>query len=149
MLAFRVADRRHTIFDPAGAALHGGRWNSPGRGVMYAAQTYAGALMEVLVHAILGAVPKNHGVITIAIPDDLPVEHLAPGRIDIVDTRQTRSYGDGWLSEKRTAILSVASFVLQGREQNILINPAHPDFGRIVASEPEAVIWDERLFSGG
>jgi RES domain-containing protein len=31
--------------------LHGARWNSPERRVVYAAETYAGALLEILVHA--------------------------------------------------------------------------------------------------
>jgi RES domain-containing protein len=39
--------------------LNGGRWNSAGKRVIYAAQTYAGALLEVLVHANLGIVPKT------------------------------------------------------------------------------------------
>jgi RES domain-containing protein len=37
--AFRIADMRHTIFDGSGAMLHGARWNSPGRRVLYAAET--------------------------------------------------------------------------------------------------------------
>ena len=45
MRAFRIADRRHPIFDGTGAKLTGGRWNSPGRPVIYAAETFAGALL--------------------------------------------------------------------------------------------------------
>ena len=59
MFAFRIADRRHPIFDGTGAMLHGARWNSPGKPVIYAAETYAGALLETLVHANLGSVPSN------------------------------------------------------------------------------------------
>ena len=57
MRAFRIADRRHPIFDGTGAKLNGGRWNSPGRPVIYAAETFAGGLLEALVHANLGRVP--------------------------------------------------------------------------------------------
>src|ERR1017187_9056977 len=39
--AFRIADMRHAIFDGSGAMLHGARWTSPGRRVIYAAETYA------------------------------------------------------------------------------------------------------------
>ena len=42
--------------------LHGARWNSPGRRVIYAAETYAGALLEILVHAS-GCLPGNLGYV--------------------------------------------------------------------------------------
>jgi RES domain-containing protein len=151
MLAFRVGDRRHKIFDPTGAMLHGGRWNSPGKSVIYAAQTYAGALLEVLVHANLGSVPKNHAVVDIFIPDDLPVETLRDSDLpgwNSQDTTASRRFGDQWLEEARTPVLLVPSLVLQAREQNVLINPVHPDFLRIRAADPEPVVWDARLFPG-
>ena len=37
--AYRIADRRHPIFDSMGAYLNGGRWNSVGRHVIYGAET--------------------------------------------------------------------------------------------------------------
>ena len=45
----------------------GGRWNSPGRRVIYAAESYAGAMLEVLVNANIGRMPKHHGWIEILI----------------------------------------------------------------------------------
>jgi len=151
MNAFRVGDRRHAIFDPTGALLHGGRWNSPGSGVIYAAQTYAGALLEVLVHANLGSVPRNHAVVEIVVPDDLEIETLVQADLpgwNSDDLTVSRRFGDQWLEERRTPVLLVPSLVLQARERNILINPAHPQFHRIQAGEPEAVVWDVRLFPG-
>ena len=56
--AYRIADRRHKIFDGQGAALLSGRWNSPGRRIIYEAETYTGALLEVLVHATSEKCPK-------------------------------------------------------------------------------------------
>ena len=129
--------------------LHGGRWNSPGKGVIYAAETYAGALLEVLVHANLGAVPKNHAVVDILIPDDLPMGLVAPTDLpgwNSEDMMVSRRFGDTWLEEMRSPVLIVPRLVLQARERNILINPMHPLFHRIVASEPEPVVWDPRLF---
>jgi len=148
MQVFRVADRRYPIFDATGSRLNGGRWNSQGHGMIYAAQTYAGALLEVLVHANLRVMPRNHGLVMIEIPDnietDRPSAAIVMGwpRGDI----QARLFGDRWLREQRSAVLIVPSIVLQGRELNYLINPAHPDFRRIVASVPEPVDWDGRLF---
>ena len=144
MLAYRVADRRHPIFDGTGARLHGGRWNSPGRSVIYAAQTYAGALMEVLVHTVLGTLPKTHAVVTISIPDEISVERMDAATM--LDWEASRRFGDRWLEEMRIAVLLVPSVVLQGREHNVLINPLHPGFTGITAGSPEPVVWDQRLF---
>lgn len=149
MRAYRIADRRFPIFDGTGAQRLGGRWNSPGHAVIYAAETFAGALLEVLVHANLGRVPRTQAVVEIAIPDSLAIETLSGRQLpgwNAPDLVVSRAFGDQWLSERRTAVLLVPSVATGGREQNVLLNPAHPDFAVIAASDPEPVIWDERLF---
>lgn len=149
MEAFRIADARHPIFDPTGAMLNGGRWNSPGKRVIYAAETYAGALLEVLVHANLSRPPKNHQVVRIMIPVEVPVESLDPAQVpgwDAEDNSVSRGFGDRWFDEKRTVILRVPSVVTQGREFNVVINTEHPQFALVQAGPPEAVVWDARLF---
>jgi RES domain-containing protein len=152
MRAFRIADRRFPIFDGTGARLVGGRWNSPGRPVIYAAETFAGAVLEVLVHANLGRVPKTHAVIEITIPDALDREIVTPEELptwDAEDQTLSRAYGDQWLAESRTAVLLVPSLVTRGREHNVLLNPQHPAFKKITASKPQEVAWDKRLFRHG
>ena len=54
--AYRIADRRHPLFDGTGAMLFGGRWNSPGRRVICASASYACAMLEVLVHTGMGRI---------------------------------------------------------------------------------------------
>jgi RES domain-containing protein len=149
MFAIRIADARHPIFDPTGAMLNGGRWNSPGKRVIYAAETYAGALLEVLVHANLSRPPKNHQVVRIMIPDELPVESIHAGQVagwDAEDNSVSQAFGDRWFDEKRTVVLRVPSVITQGREFNVVINTEHPQFGLVQAGPPEAVVWDARLF---
>ena len=149
MRAFRVADRRFPIFDGTGASLIGGRWNSPGRPVIYAAETYAGALLEILVHSNLGHLPKTHAAIEISIPDSVAVESLeGPSLLgwDAEDQLASRAFGDEWLVARRSAVLLVPSAVLRARERNVLINPLHPDFAQITAGGPQDVQWDKRLF---
>jgi RES domain-containing protein len=51
------------------------RWNSPGRRVIYAVETYAGALLEILVHAS-GSVPQSQGYVEIEIPSGLSIEEI-------------------------------------------------------------------------
>jgi RES domain-containing protein len=151
MRCFRIGDARFPLFDGTGALLCGGRWNSPGRSVIYAAETYAGAILEILVHANLNRLPRAHAVITIEIPSDLEVERLSPSELagwDAPEQAASRAFGDRWLAEARTAVLLVPSLVTQGREHNVLLNPVHPRFDRIAHSLPEPVAWDKRLFPG-
>ena len=149
MRAFRIADRRFPIFDGTGAQLVGGRWNSPGRPLIYAAETFAGAVLEVLVHANLGRVPRMHAVVEIRMPDAISTETVAPEDLpgwDAEVVTVSRTYGDQWLKENRTAVLLVPSIVTRGREHNVLINPEHPEFRQITTSKPQDVAWDKRLF---
>ena len=149
MIAYRIADARHPIFDPTDAMLRGGRWNSIGQRVIYAAESYAGAMLEVLVHANLSVPPKNHGVVRITIPERLHIETVEPSALvgwDSEDLTVSREFGDTWLREMRTAVLRVPSVTTEGRENNVLINPLHPQFSKISVSEAEHIHWDSRLF---
>jgi RES domain-containing protein len=132
---------RHTIFDGTGAMLYGARWNSPGRRIVYAAETYAGALLETLVHTS-GSVPRNQGYIEIEISAGLSIEVVTPEDVPGWDTQASeaaRNFGDRWHKERRTPALivpSVVTNVVANGEGNVLINQEHPDFPRIRASQP-------------
>jgi RES domain-containing protein len=149
VIAYRIADARHPIFDASGAMLHGGRWNSVGLPAIYAAETYAGALLEVLVHANQSQPPKHHRVVLVVIPDEVKVETVTANSLkgwDAEDMRASRAFGDRWIRENRTAILRVPSVITHGREDNIVFNPAHVEFALVQASNSEAVHSDARLF---
>lgn len=146
--AYRIADRRHRIFDGEGAASFGGRWNSPGRRVIYAAGSYAGAMLEVLAHTNIGRIPQTQSWIEIIIGSAVKIEELKEGDVrgwDAADQHASREYGDRWYDEGRTAVLIVPS-VLAGPERNFAINQQHPDFVKIRATAPKPVHWDDRLF---
>ena len=147
--AWRIADGRFDPFSPVGASLVGGRWNSPGLGVIYASRSYAGAMLECLAHAGIGRVPRTHVAVEIAVAEAVAVERhdesSLPAGWDHADLRVARAFGDAWIRERRTAVLVVPSVVAR-REGNVLINPRHPDFSGIVAGAPQPVVWDVRLF---
>jgi RES domain-containing protein len=145
---YRIADRRHKILDGQGASLLGGRWNSPGRRIIYAAETYPGAMLEALVHANIGRLPKTQSWIEILIPKGIRIEEARAADLpswDAPDQRASRRHGDGWYDEGRTAVLVVPSIVARP-ERNIAINQEHPDFNWLRATAPKPVIWDQRLF---
>jgi len=147
--AWRVADSRHQIFDGGGAALYGGRWNSPGREVIYAAETYAGALLEILAHSHIGRVPRNFAYVEITVPESIGVEIVSPDDIpgwDLTGFSASQAFGDRWQKDQRSAVLLVPSVVTR-MERNVLINPRLPQFAKIRVTVPQPVIWDGRLFS--
>ena len=148
-LAWRIADGRFDPFSPIGASLVGGRWNSPGLGVIYASRSFAGAMLECLAHAGIGRVPRTHVAVEIAVAAAVSVEqhdeNSLPVGWDHADQRVARAIGDAWIRERRTAVLVVPSVVAR-REGNVLLNPRHADFKWVVAGSPEPVVWDARLF---
>jgi RES domain-containing protein len=119
--------------------LFGGRWNSPGRRVINASTSYACAMLEVLAHTGTGRIPRKQCAITIGVPGSIDIEQIAPEGIpgwDRQDMTASRSYGDAWLNERRTAIVLVPSAVAR-YDWNVLINSEHSDLGAIKASESE------------
>lgn len=152
MRIFRIADRRHPVWSGTGAMLVGGRFNSPGRPVIYGALNFAGAMLEVLVHARIGKVPKHHVWVEVEVPKDVTIERVSVEDLsagwDAPDAKVARLFGDKWIEEGRSAVLVVPSVVARA-ECNAVVNPAHPDAGRLVVSAPQPVVWDQRLFARG
>lgn len=145
---FRIADRRHPLFDGMGSYAHGNRWNSRGRRLIYTAETYAGSLLEMLVHCNIGYIPRTHAWIEISAPEEVSLERVEAGQIpgwDAADLAATRAFGDRWHREMRSAILLVPSVVTGGVESNAILNQDHPEFPLIQASAPRDVAWDRRL----
>ena len=150
--AFRICKSIYPILDGSGAARFPGRWNRLGQRVIYAAETFAGAMMEVLVHANLGRLPRDQHAAEIAVPAALSIEEVAATALsgwDDASCEASRAFGAAWLEEgrvgKRSIALLVPSIVVH-RERNILLNQDHPRFAEIVASRPEPVAWDPRFF---
>lgn len=149
MIAWRIAKTRHPAYDGTGAALWGARWNSAGRPVIYAADSFAGAILEVIAHATTPkTLPGSYHAVRIEIPDELAEaadREALPGW-DLKDSPVALAYGDVWLAERRSAALMVPAVTSRPVGRNVLINPAHPEAGRIGVSAEFPVPWDERLF---
>ncbi|MFI4985904.1 MAG: RES family NAD+ phosphorylase [Alphaproteobacteria bacterium] len=148
LLGHRIGDSRFPLFSAAGSLGRPGRWHSGRLPVIYAAASFAGAMLERLAQVGTDALPLFTASIIIRIPRGVAIEIAletdVPGW-DAPDKRASRAFGERWLRERRTAVLTVPSVVAR-LERNLLINPAHPDFEAITATEPVPVIWDARLF---
>jgi RES domain-containing protein len=146
---YRIADERHPIWDGTGAALIGGRWNSPGKPVIYGSMSYSCAMLEILAHANIGRIPETHQYVIAEVPTGVSIETLEGNMLsegwDSENSALARAFGDQWLLEVRTAILIIPS-VIAKLDQNALVNPFHPDAKKLIVSEPQKVSWDKRLF---
>jgi RES domain-containing protein len=148
-VAYRVAKKRHPVYDASGSVLYGGRWSSKGRAVIYAAEHYATAILEKLVHAGRLELPGPHHAAAIFIPDNVRIERFDPAAHpgwERPDSAVARDYGDAWFAARRTPVLAVPSVPGQPMEWNYLINTTHPEARRIRPLESFDVIWDGRLF---
>jgi len=146
---YRIADGRHPIWDGTGAAFIGGRWNSPGKPVIYGSLSYSCAMLEILAHANTGRIPETHQYVIVDVPGSVSVEIVEENQLpegwDSENNAPARAFGDQWLNQARTAIVIVPS-VIARLDQNVLVNPLHPDAKKVIVSEPKKVIWDKRLF---
>ena len=148
-VVYRIAKRRHPLYDVTGAVRVGGRWTSPGIPVIYAAEHYATALLEILVHHGRVALPGAHHALSIFLPDDLRVERFDPrgnAGWELEGSSVARRYGDAWFAAARTPVLAVPSVPGYPAEWNLLVNPAHPEAARIRPLESFDIVWDGRLF---
>ncbi|MBU2571108.1 MAG: RES domain-containing protein [Gammaproteobacteria bacterium] len=149
MKIYRIADGRHPIWDGTGAAFIGGRWNSPGKPVIYGSLSYSCAMLEILAHANTGRIPETHQYVIVDVPGSVSVEIVEENQLpegwDSENNAPARAFGDQWLNQARTAIVIVPS-VIARLDQNVLVNPLHPDAKKVIVSEPKKVIWDKRLF---
>ena len=148
--AYRVCKTRHAPDDGSGAARIGGRWNSPGRAVIYCGMSQAGAMLEILAHANRVKLPGAHHVAKFTIPDSLATNSVNANDVagwDAPGSEVARKLGDAWLERGDTAVLFVPSAIARPYEQNVVINPAHADFAKLGMIGPVVVTWDERLFA--
>jgi RES domain-containing protein len=56
-----------------------------------------------------------------------------------------QAVGDRWLASMESVILAVPSVIIPA-EQNLLMNPRHPDFKKLKLGKPTAFTFDYRLF---
>ncbi|WP_428392341.1 RES family NAD+ phosphorylase [Lichenicoccus sp.] len=142
---FRLGTANYPVWDGAGAAAYGGRWNPPGAPVIYAAGALSLAMLERLMQR------RHLGqtlCVAVEVPDDVMIEDLMtrpPSNWRALGSPEAVAAGGEWIAARRTPLLRVPS-ALVPREPNYLVNPAHPDTRRIRIGVAEKLEWDARLF---
>lgn len=134
-----------------GAAHKGARWNQAGEHVTYTATSISLAAWENRAHFGKGArLPWNRYLVRIDVPNDvwaareILVRPPPVGWDAIPEGLVSRTTGSSWLVSGRTALLAVPSVVIE-EEDNVLMNPAHPDAQRITAAKVRRFIYDHRV----
>lgn len=105
-----------------GAALHGGRWNPKGVKAVHCSENSSLAALEILANLARPSAFPPHNVVDLDVPDD---------EISVVEP----SLGD--MPEAAARLLRAnlalaAPSAVNPLERNVVINPTHPSFGRIV-----------------
>jgi RES domain-containing protein len=141
--------KKITKLDGKGAEQKGGRWNTPGRPVVYTSAHLSLAILEVLVHLEVDFedLPEDYVSVEIDIPDGVKTT-IADSNFDTHSITATRDRGDNWLSSAPSAVLNVPSVVVP-KERNLCINPNHEDFQQIQTLENAPFRFDPRLFEQG
>jgi RES domain-containing protein len=136
-------------FDGEGAFRFGGRWSSPGARLSYTSEHQSLAMLEYFVHLDSEDPPPDLVLAVAEVPDT-----LVPERISLDDLpanwRETppppslSRFGDELVEAGRNFALVVPS-ALAPPEFNWLLNPAHPDFRKLVIRDLELLEYHQRL----
>jgi RES domain-containing protein len=150
VVAWRLCAAKYaeTAFSGDGARLYGGRWSPAGIAVVYAAESRALAVVEILAN--VDEVEVLFDVAWVLVSAEIPTI-LIESPVRLPDTwrqfphpPETQTLGSEWARAKKSAALRVPSAVVPG-EFNYLLNPAHDDYKRVKLGEPESFAFDPRL----
>ena len=148
-VAWRLVRAPFADLSGRGAERHGGRWNSPGRPMVYLSLEASLPVLEVLVHLDLPPemMPEDYLLMRVDLGQIITRHGEAsvetwPGRAD--EPGETRRFGDRWLAERRTPLLRVPSRIVE-EASNLLLNPMHPATRELGPPRTRAFTFDPRL----
>jgi len=148
--AWRIVRLKHaaTAFSGEGAMRASGRWHSRGTPLVYAAESKALAVLELMVHLEADELLKHYRLTSVTFDESLSRvlqrSDLPPDWKRRRVPKTTKQIGDLWVASKQSVVLKVPSVIIEG-EHNYLISPNHPDFGKLSIGEPQPFRFDRRL----
>ena len=147
MLVYRIT--LHQYSGKLVASGRAARWNPNDVNMIYTASSRSLACLENVVHRTQQGLMQNFDIMTIDCPDDLAVKmirisDLPKNWTDYDCMEITQDIGKKWTRDNETVILGVPSSIIDN-EINYLLNPGHPDFGRISLLRVEPFSFDKRI----
>jgi RES domain-containing protein len=119
--------------------------------MVYSAGSIALAVLETVVHMQVRGLPLNRYLVGITIPDDIwktkevwTKDTVKVGWDALPTGKVSLDLGDAWLKHCQSAIALVPSVIVP-EEFNVLINPKHPDAGRLHATKVRKWLYDGRM----
>jgi RES domain-containing protein len=135
-------------FDGEESFLFGGRWSGIGTRVCYTSTHRSLAILEYRAHIDLGLMPDDLVIATLEIPDDVviaPTPALPDDWKEYPAPASLRKIGDRFIAEGQTALMLLPS-VLVPQDNNIMLNPRHPDATKMIRRWPIVpFLYDRRL----
>ena len=145
-----VSQFRDSLWSGEGGLYVDGRWHTPGRRIVYTAQSLSLAQLEVLVHIADRQQLPELVQARASIPDTLAIQTIEPATLPEHWRRfspfpeDTQRLGMQWLEERSSPVLKVPSAISEA-EWNFLLNPAHPDFQKLNFGVPRPFSMDPRI----
>ncbi|QIL80157.1 RES family NAD+ phosphorylase [Diaphorobacter sp. HDW4A] len=137
-----------TDMSGGGGLFVGGRWHTVGTPVIYAAGSIALCCLETLAHYDDSGLPVLRKLVEYKVPADCirqGINVVLPAGWDTMpDSANAAAAGTAWLNSRQSLLMYVPSVIIQ-QESNVLINPLHPDIGRIQAIDHGPFKYDPRL----
>lgn len=134
----------------AGAVQYGGRWNPIGMPALYCGTSIAICSLEKLVHVGAGAFPPLV-LVAVDIPDDTllyapDLAQLPNGWNAMPTSGAAQAFGRAWLEGGTELGMKVPSVIVP-EESNVILNPRHPDYGRVELQIVRPFTFDGRIFT--
>lgn len=150
MSCWRIYQPQHesTAFTGEGARLFGGRWNNKGVSVIYTAGAISLAGLEMLVHLEKKQLLATYRIVEVQFDSSMVTEveskSLPLNWRELPAPLETQQVGDAWIQAAQSVVLRVPSTIVPP-EFNYLLNPAHPDFGKLEFGNARNFEFDPRL----
>jgi len=148
---WRLTRATHVALDGEGARLNGGRWNSEGVPVVYAAASLSLAVLEYLVHVEPALIPEDLVAMELELPDDPALGAIVdPALFPPGDWRTypapewQAELGDLWVEDGTFLWLAVPSAIVP-EEHNVLVNPRHQRMADVRTVTTRPFRFDRRL----
>ncbi|WEZ84252.1 RES family NAD+ phosphorylase [Rhizobium sp. 32-5/1] len=142
MILWRISN--YANLSGTGGLVSAGRWHEQGIPVVYCCDHPSTCLLEILVHVDIEDLPDDYQLLKIDCPDDVAVTTIPIDQAHVEDLDWTRREGSRLLGENSGCLIRVPSAVMP-EATNFLINPRHPDAGRLTIAKAIRYPFDSRL----